>query len=75
VKDEPIRASVCHCRNCQQRNGSAFGIGAYFREGDVEIEGNAVSVLSAAPSLSWTAEALPGIRAVAGGTFDEPEDF
>jgi hypothetical protein len=39
VKDEPVRASVCHCRNCQRRTGSAFGIGAYLKDGDVEIEG------------------------------------
>ena len=39
VNGDPVRASICHCRNCQRRTGSAFGIGAYFREADVEIRG------------------------------------
>jgi hypothetical protein len=39
VKKDPVRASICHCRNCQRRTGSAFGIGAYFKEADVEIRG------------------------------------
>ena len=29
--------AVCHCRYCQLRTGSAFGVGAYFSETDVEI--------------------------------------
>ena len=28
---------ACHCTACQKRTGSAFGIGAYFKEQDVEI--------------------------------------
>lgn len=28
--DEPLRAGLCHCRYCQLRTGSAFGIGVYF---------------------------------------------
>ena len=39
AKNEPERKSICHCRNCQRRTGSAFGIGAYFREADVELHG------------------------------------
>lgn len=26
----PVFTIVCHCRACQHRTGSAFGIGAYF---------------------------------------------
>jgi len=37
VINAPARTSACHCRFCQRRTGSAFGIGAYFREADVEI--------------------------------------
>lgn len=89
VKDEPVRASVCHCRNCQRRTGSAFGIGAYFKDGDVEIEGEVKSYEYRSDesgrslrtqfcpvcgtTVTWTAEAFPGIRAVAGGTFDDPD--
>ena len=37
VNGQPVGTSVCHCRNCQRRTGSAFGIGIYFREGDFEL--------------------------------------
>ena len=30
VEGESARASVCHCRYCQLRTGSAFGLGVYF---------------------------------------------
>jgi hypothetical protein len=30
VNQNPVLQSVCHCRNCKQRTGSAFGISAYF---------------------------------------------
>lgn len=37
VMTTPVRTSVCHCRFCQRRTGSAFGIGAYFHDKDVEF--------------------------------------
>lgn len=37
VKGTPIFTSVCHCTFCQRRTGSAFGIGAYFKEEDVQF--------------------------------------
>jgi len=34
VRGEPLRISVCHCRACQRRTGSVFGMQARFsREG------------------------------------------
>jgi len=30
-------ASVCHCRYCQLRTGSAFGISVYFKSDGVEL--------------------------------------
>ena len=33
----PERAGVCHCRYCQTRTGSAFGISVYFEESQVTI--------------------------------------
>jgi hypothetical protein len=89
VKNEPVRASVCHCRNCQRRTGSAFGIGAYFRDEDVELSGELTGYeyrsdetgrwlrtqfcARCGTTLTWTAEALPGMRAIAGGSFDDPD--
>lgn len=92
VKDAPLRTSACHCRFCQRRTGSAFGIGAYFREPDVEMLGGALGAyehrsdetqrwirLQFCPrcgtTLTWTLEALPGMRAIAGGCFDDPTWF
>jgi hypothetical protein len=31
VKNAPFRTGVCHCKLCQRRTGSAFGVGVYFR--------------------------------------------
>src|ERR671925_550086 len=88
VMNPPVRTAVCHCRSCQRRTGSAFGIGAYFRETDVEL-GGALKTYeyrsdeserwlktqfcpNCGTTVTWTAEALPGLRAIAGGSFDEP---
>jgi len=37
VKNAPFRTSVCHCRACQRRTGSAFGVGIYFKQDDFEL--------------------------------------
>ena len=37
--NEPVRKAACHCRSCQRRTGSAFGMGAYFSEVDVQLDG------------------------------------
>jgi len=89
VSAEPVRTSVCHCRNCQRRTGSAFGVGAYFRESDVEIRGELSTYEyrsdesrrwlktqfcpRCGSTVSWTAEVFPGLRALAGGSFDDPD--
>jgi hypothetical protein len=86
--NEPVRASICHCRNCQRRTGSAFGIGAYFKETDVEIRGELRTYeyrsdetgrwlkMQFCPNcgntVTWTFEAFPGVRGLAGGSFDDP---
>ena len=31
----PVRVSLCHCRYCQLRTGTAFGIGVYFNSEQV----------------------------------------
>ncbi len=36
---DPIRISVCHCLNCQQRSGSAFAFQARFPAENVTITG------------------------------------
>ena len=34
---QPEVHAVCHCRYCQLRTGSAFGVGAYFRNDKVSL--------------------------------------
>lgn len=89
VKNQPLRVSVCNCLNCQRRSGSAFGIGAYFDEKAVALSGRLTTYEfrsdetqrwlrnefcpSCGTTVSWTLEAQPGMRAVAVGTFDDPQ--
>lgn len=85
----PVFSMVCHCRACQHRTGSAFGIGAYFPEPNVAfLQGNLKSFRfesdesgrwlqtefcsQCGTTLTWTLELRPQVRAIAGGTFDEP---
>ena len=37
VNGEPIGMAACHCKACQRRTGSAFGIGCFFEEKNVSI--------------------------------------
>lgn len=37
----PSRITVCHCRWCQQRTGSAFGVECVFALEDVQLQGDA----------------------------------
>jgi hypothetical protein len=37
---EPVRISVCHCLDCQQRSGSAFAVQARFPAEQVTITGD-----------------------------------
>lgn len=85
----PVAATVCHCKFCQRRSGSAFGEGVLFKLDQVEIRGGPLTTyehrsdesgrwlrLEFCPrcgtTVTWTAERRPGMRAIAGGTFDDP---
>src|SRR3954447_4347857 len=86
---EPVRKPPCHCRSCQRRTGSAFGMGAYFNESDVELRGELRTYEhrsdesgrwlkmqfcpTCASSVTWTLELYPGLRALAVGSFDDPD--
>jgi hypothetical protein len=39
VTGEPFAISICNCRACQRRTGSAFGMQAGFKAGQVRISG------------------------------------
>ena len=87
---EPVRVSVCHCLDCQQRSGSAFSAQARFPEDRVRISGETrdwVSVgergnrgiFSFCPTCGSTAhyaiDAMPGVVAVPLGNFAETDVF
>ncbi|MAM61554.1 GFA family protein [Maritimibacter sp. UBA3975] len=85
---QPHRTGVCHCRFCQTRTGSAFGVSVYFDADQVEILSGDLKDYSfttdggrrfttrfcktCGTSVFWTLELFDDAIAVAGGTFDPP---
>jgi len=47
---EPVRASVCHCLNCQKRSGSAFAAQVRWAAECVEVEGRSATFVKAGDS-------------------------
>lgn len=88
TRGQPQRVAACACTWCQKRSGSAFGISVYFDEADVAFGPDALRAyrltsdagrwLEAAfcevcgTTVTWTLELRPGLRGIAGGTFDQP---
>ncbi|MEM7170770.1 MAG: GFA family protein [Pseudomonadota bacterium] len=85
VKGEPALYGLCHCDNCKQRTGSAFGMNAYFKEeqileksGDMGIyvirdEQQRFFCKRCGTTLFWTSSWRPGSLAIAAGCFvDNP---
>ena len=91
VSGAPVQGSVCHCRFCQVRSGSAFAAMGYFREEDVEIRGELKTYehrsdtsgrwlrIQFCPTcgtpVTHVAELRPGWRGISAGTFDQPGWF
>lgn len=36
---EPLRVTICHCKWCQRRTGTAFGVELVFKDTQIEITG------------------------------------
>jgi len=86
---DPVRISVCHCKDCQRRSGSAFGIGCYFPRDAVMLAGGGtrkyervsdagrrVSLRfceNCGTTVCWEPEVLPNAIGIAGGTFDDTD--
>ena len=81
---EPYRIAVCHCLACKRKTGSAFGFGAWFRENDVTVEGNATEFVrvgddggritnrfcpNCGGTVLWSIDKIPGVVAVSAGSF------
>jgi hypothetical protein len=43
VTNAPFRTGVCHCKFCQRRTGSAFGVGVYFKKQDFQLTRGALN--------------------------------
>jgi hypothetical protein len=86
---EPIRVSVCHCKQCQLRTGSAFGISCYFPKESVKVLQGSMKTYQrrsddgrwfrtqfcgvCGSTVLWHLEALPEAIGVAGGSFDNTD--
>ena len=84
---EPVRISVCHCLECQKRNGSAFAAQARWPDHKVLVEGAAATWERVADSghratyrfcpncgstVAYVIEGWPGVTAIPLGAFADP---
>ena len=86
---DPIRVGVCHCKECQLRTGSAFGISCYFPKDKVKVlQGSMTTYERSSESSRWArtrfcdvcgstvlfdVEVQPQAIGVAGGSFDKTD--
>ena len=89
VVGEPKRITICHCKWCQQRTGTAFGVEVVFDDSQINFTGDTLSnyrhisdesgrwvdqhfCSECGVNVGLTLEAVPGIRSISVGTFDDP---
>lgn len=87
AEGEPVKISACHCRACQRRTGSAFGVAVFFKREQVVTSGESTSYIRSGDSghsiefrfcsmcgstVFWMPEFRKGLVAVALGCFAEP---
>ena len=85
---EPLKVSLCHCRECQRRSGGPFGVAAFFPSEAVAVTGETQAFRRASDSgfdvvfhfcprcgstLWWQAQRMPDRIAVASGAFADPD--
>lgn len=44
ISGNPLRATICHCRWCQRRSGSAFGVELVFTKEQITFQSDACTV-------------------------------
>jgi hypothetical protein len=84
---DPVRVSICHCRACQRRTGSVFGVQARFPADRVRIKGDARTYLrvgdgggeirfrfcpQCGATVCYSLAAYPDVIAVPVGAFADP---
>ena len=85
---EPVRVSVCHCLDCQQRSGSAFSAQARWPDAQVKITGERKTWSNVSDkgrkadfhfcpecgsTVVYVIEAMPGLTAIPIGAFADPD--
>lgn len=86
-RGEPALVALCHCRECQRRTGSAYGVAAFFARGAVTVSGpyadhdrpggSGFRVLNhfcpvCGSTVFWEPSRRPELVAVAVGAFADP---
>lgn len=88
TRGQPRRTAVCHCRYCQLRTGSAFGVSVYFPSDAVAFTGTAPKTYTfdtesgrpfttrfcpdCGTNVAWEIGLFADMIGVAGGCFDPP---
>lgn len=87
---EPVRVSICHCRDCQRRSGTAFSAQVRFPDERLTIAGESSVFETRGDTGKWgrfhfcpgcgdtvfyRIEAMPGVTALPLGVFDDPHVF
>ena len=85
---EPLSVSLCHCRECQKRTGSTYGIAAFFTRIAVVTSGETRGYTRLSDSghavvhhfcphcgstVWWEPRRKPEVIAVAVGAFADPD--
>src|SRR5688572_25172547 len=84
---EPRRIAVCHCKDCQRRTGSAFGVACYFPRASVRLLGGETRTFErrsdagrrvtlrfcerCGTTVLWDIEVVPDLVGIAAGTLDD----
>lgn len=84
----PLKVSACHCKSCQRRTGSAFGVAAFYRREDVIAKGASHTYVRTGESgkaltfhfcracgstVYWFPDFRPGLVAIAFGCLNETD--
>lgn len=86
TRGEPVKISACHCKACQKRTGSAFGVAVFFDKDQTTTSGPSGCYrrpgdsgdfvvfhfcLACGSTVFWLAGFRPGRVAVAIGAFED----
>lgn len=90
IHGEPLRMAQCHCQDCQRASGCGHMSLAFFREADMDIQGDVASYAVRSDAgrintryfcsncggrLFGANSAAPGVRAVTAGSMDDAGFF